>query len=55
MNIIEAAIGFRINHKVVVELYLGITLLWELVRSCFGKGCWYEGKPWVEGDAWKEL
>lgn len=41
--------------KVIEVVYKGAKLIWEAIRSCFGKGIWYEGKLWVEGDTWKEM
>lgn len=40
--------------KVVIAVYKGARLVWEAVSSCFGKGCWIEGKPWVDSDPWRE-
>lgn len=43
------------GDKAISSVYYGLRLVWEAIRSCFGKGCWVEGKPWVESDAWKEM
>lgn len=40
--------------RVISAVYKGATLVWEAIRSCFGKGCWIDGKPWAESDPWKE-
>lgn len=40
--------------KAITAVYKGAKLIWEAIRSCFGKGCWIEGKPWVDSDPWKE-
>lgn len=39
--------------KAVAAVYKGTRLLWEAVRSCFGKGVWIKGKPWVNSDNWR--
>lgn len=41
------------GSKAVAAVYKGTRLLWEAVRSCFGKGVWIKGKPWVNSDNWK--
>lgn len=28
-------------------------LIWQAVRSCFGRGYWINNKPWLNTDAWK--
>lgn len=40
--------------RIIEAVYKGARLVWEAIRSCFGQGYWHEGKPWVEGEAWKE-
>lgn len=42
------------GKKAVSAVYKGAKLVWEAIRSCFGKGCWIEGKPWVDSDPWRE-
>lgn len=34
-------------------IYQGVVLLWEAVRSCFGRGRWVNEKPWLNDDAWR--
>ncbi len=29
-------------------------IIWQLVRSCYGKGYWIEEKPWLDNDIWKD-
>lgn len=29
-------------------------IIWQLVRSCYGKGYWIEDKPWLDNDTWKD-
>ena len=28
-------------------------IVWQAVRSCFGRGFWYNDKPWSNKDFWK--
>ena len=29
-------------------------IIWQLVRSCYGKGYWIQDKPWLDADTWKD-
>lgn len=40
--------------KAVSAVYYGTRLVWQAVRSCFGKGWWVSGKPWLGNDGWKD-
>lgn len=31
-----------------------LLLIWEAVRSCFGKGFWIDDKPWSDIDGYKD-
>lgn len=39
--------------KVIGAVYHGARLVWQNVRSCFGKGYWIGSKPWISNDNWK--
>lgn len=41
------------GKKVVASIYKGATLVWEAIRSCFGKGFWINDYPWNNEDGWK--
>lgn len=43
----------RYQGKRVIAKYYGTHLVWEEVRSCYGKGVWIEEKPWIDNDTWK--
>lgn len=43
----------HLGSRTIAAVYKGTRLLWEAVRSCFGKGVWIKGKPWVNSDNWK--
>lgn len=40
------------GKKVISAVYLGLRLIWETINSCFGKGCWFNDKPWSNVDGW---
>ena len=42
-----------VNGRPIAEIYKNSVLLWQSVRSCFGKGFWLNVKPWDNKDAWK--
>lgn len=46
-------IGITALGHVVVYVRKGTRLLWEAIRSCFGKGYWINDKPWSDTDGWK--
>ena len=37
----------------ITEVRYGLRVVWQSVRSCFGKGFWIDEKPWINDDAWK--
>lgn len=39
--------------RAIVAVYKGLQLVWEMIKSCFGKGYWINNAPWVNNDAWK--
>lgn len=45
--------GIYIAGKIVTAVYKGSVLVWEAVRSCFGKGFWVNEKPWKNDNSWK--
>lgn len=42
-----------VGQKVITAAYKGARLVWEAIRSCFGKGFWVNTYPWDNGDKWK--
>lgn len=40
------------GNRTISAIYQGAKLVWEAVRSCFGKGFWTNEKPWNNQDAW---
>lgn len=45
--------GIFVSSKVITAVYKGGVLVWEAIKSCFGKGFWIGEKPWSNEDAWK--
>ena len=36
-----------------IEIYVGKKLIWQMIRSCFGKGYWINDKPWINDDLFR--
>lgn len=41
------------GRKVISAVYKGGKLVWEAIRSCFGKGWWINNFPWRNEEGWK--
>ena len=41
------------GSKAIATIYKGATLIWQAIRSCFGKDFWINDKPWNNEDGWK--
>ena len=41
------------NQRTFTALYIGDSLFWRKIRSCYGTGVWKPEKPWVDNDVWK--
>lgn len=41
------------GEKAISAIYKGAVLVWEAIRSCFGKGFWINVYPWSNEDEWK--
>lgn len=37
----------------IAIIYRGARMVWQAIRSCFGKGFWINSYPWDNKDAWK--
>lgn len=48
----EVASIFK-GSKAIAEVYKGAMLVWQAIRSCFGKGFWRNDKPWNSEDGWE--
>lgn len=45
--------AISVGRKAIVLVYRGKRLIWEGIRSCFGRGLWMNEKPWLNSDGWK--
>lgn len=43
------------GQRSLAATYHGLKLVWQAVRSCFGKGIWRNDKPWINSDKWKNF
>lgn len=52
-------VGKHLNGNTCVYIYKIVknkaVLIWEAVRSCFGRGFWVNDKSWSNGDGWKNM
>lgn len=46
-------VDIHIDGKAGTTLHKGGRLVWEAVKSCFGRGMWRSDKPWRNDDAWR--
>lgn len=44
--------GTESGSKVISAVYLGLKLIWQYIKSCFGRGYWINDKMWSNTDAW---
>lgn len=40
------------DNKYVAAVYKGTQLIWQYIRSCFGRGYWINEKPWSNDNGW---
>lgn len=45
--------GVNFGGRAIAAVYKGTKLVWEAIRSCFGKGFWINEYPWNNLDGWK--
>lgn len=41
------------DGKTFTNVYFAERLVWQAIRSCFGRGYWINEKPWINNDGWK--
>ena len=46
-------VDIRIKGRTGTMLHRGRRLVWEAVKSCFGRGMWINDKPWSNTDGWR--
>lgn len=40
------------KNKIIASVYKGSKLIWEAIRSCFGKGFWANEETWNNNEGW---
>jgi len=40
------------GENVIQAVYYGLRLVWQYIKSCFGRGYWLDDKPWSNHDGW---
>ena len=45
--------AINVGRKAIVYVYEGLKMVWQAVRSCYGRGYWINDKPWLNDDGWK--
>lgn len=45
--------GMYIGKQAVDQLYYGAILIYQTIRSCFGRGFWINNKAWINKDSWR--
>lgn len=45
--------AIHVAGRTIGAVYKGLQLVWQAVRSCFGKGWWINDKPWDNNDSWR--
>lgn len=45
--------GIFYGNKIITKVYKGTTLVWQLIKSCFGAGYWIRNNPWKGTDSWR--
>lgn len=45
--------AINVGRKAIAYVYEGLKLVWQAVRSCYGRGYWINDKPWLNDDGWK--
>lgn len=40
------------GRKNVTAVYKGLRLVWQFIKSCFGRGYWLNDKAWSNTDGW---
>lgn len=41
-----------LNNKIATAIYLGVKLVWNSIRSCFGNGYWDNDQVWNNDESW---
>lgn len=49
----KEVVDIHVAGKTGTMLYKERRLVWEAVKSCFGRGMWVDEKGWVNNDGWR--
>lgn len=49
----KAVYDIFLQHKNIERVYYGLQIVWEWIKSCFGKGYWINDNIWLNEDSWK--
>ena len=41
--------------KAIAVVYRGAVIVWQAIRSCFGKGFWVNAKGWINEEPWRNI
>lgn len=42
------------NGGTIETMWLNGHIIWQGIRSCYGKGYWRPEKPWLDNEKWKD-
>ena len=40
------------GRKTISAVYQGAKLIWQYIKSCYGRGYWLNNKSWSDKDGW---
>ena len=40
------------GNRTIQAVYHGLKLIWQYIKSCFGRGYWINEKQWSQTDGW---
>ena len=41
------------SYRTIASVYEGLKLIWQYIKSCYGRGYWITDKMWSNTDAWQ--
>lgn len=44
-----------LSKKTLFVIYKGAVVVWEAIKSCFGRGFWTNIQPWSNKDGWSNF
>ena len=46
-------LGIIYYKKTIAQINMGVKIVYQAIRSCFGSGRWRSTKLWIGKDKWK--